>query len=168
MAYTHSLEIRKKMSVNRTGVSCPRKNSEFRHLHKTGLYGSWCKMKSRCLNETDPSYSRYGGRGITVCSDWLDFANFYNDMYEAWVEHKQHNTQTTIDRVDVNGNYCKENCRWATAKEQSNNRQKHNMITFNQETHNLVQWAEKLKIKRSTLAQRIYVYGWSVDRALTT
>jgi hypothetical protein len=147
-----------------------RKNSQFRDLRKKeyAFYDAWCHAKSRCTNKNGHDYHRYGGRGIAFSESWFDFANFYTDMYESWKKHKATNPQTTLDRIDVDGNYCKENCRWATQKVQSNNRRKHNMLTFNQETHNLVQWAEKLHINRSTLAQRIYVYGWSVDKALTT
>jgi hypothetical protein len=147
-----------------------RKNSQFRELRKNenSFYNAWSHAKSRCTNKKGNDYHIYGGRGIKIDKRWLDFSNFYTDMYKSWKEHRNNNSQTTLDRIDVDGNYCKENCRWATKKVQANNRRKHNMITFNNETHNLVQWAEKLKIKRSTLAQRIYVYGWSVDRALTT
>lgn len=168
MAYTHSLETRKKMSANRTGVSCPRKNSEFRHLQKTGFYNSWCKMKSRCLKENDPSYSRYGGRGITVCERWLSFENFYKDMYTQWLFHSRLFPNTSIDRIDNDGSYCKENCRWATKKQQSNNRSSNRIIEHDGQSLSLREWSEKLGIKRTTITQRLDSYGWSVDRALAT
>jgi len=168
MAYTHSLEIRKKMSANRKGISCERKNSEFRHLHKTGFYSSWEKMKSRCLSETNPSYHRYGGRGITICDSWLSFENFYKDMYTRWLFHSKLFKNTSIDRIDNDGNYCKENCRWATNKVQSNNRSSNRMIEHDGKTLNLREWSERLGIKPTTITQRLDYYGWSVDRALTT
>lgn len=150
------------------GIPRLRKNSHFRSLHDTGFYRSWCAMKARCHCPTSYDYSRYGGRGICVSQDWHDFSNFYQDMYESWGEHRRAHLSTTLERIDVDANYSKENCRWATRQEQSNNRRHHNLIQYDGETHNLNQWARKLGIKRSTLAQRIYVYKWPVERALTT
>jgi hypothetical protein len=168
MAYTHSPEISAKISANRTGIPTIRKNSEFRNLHKTGFYNSWCKMKSRCLKENDPSYSRYGGRGITICDRWLSFENFYKDMYSDWLSHSKQFTNTSIDRIDNDGNYSKENCRWATNKVQCNNRRSNRVISHNGVSLNLRQWSERLGIKPTTITQRLDAYGWSVNRALTT
>lgn len=82
------------------------------------LYKTWNNMMQRCNNQNIKSYKDYGGRGITICNEWLDIQNFINDMYPSFEEG------LTLDRIDVNGNYCKENCRWATPIVQARNTRK--------------------------------------------
>lgn len=114
-------------------------------------------MKTRCTNEKVNCFKNYGGRGINFCDKWETFGGFFDDMYLSYKDN------LTLERVDNNGNYSKENCRWATKKEQARNRRTTNLIRGK----TLAEWSEILGIKRSTLAQRFYVYGWSVDRVLT-
>lgn len=99
-------------------------------------------MKQRCYNKKTPSYKYYGGRGITICDKWKDnFTSFYN-----WAIKNGYKENLTIDRVDVNGNYCPENCRWATYSEQARNKRNNHLITFNGETHCIADWADILDV----------------------
>ena len=95
------------------------KNNNFKHgLSYTKEYNAWRGLKNRCLNKNNPKYKDYGGRGITVCDRWLNsFDNFFEDMGICLKD-------LSLDRIDVNGNYCKENCRWATPVEQRNNQRR--------------------------------------------
>lgn len=130
-------------------------------LYKTKTYYAWSSMKTRCYNKKSSKYHRYGGRGITVCASWHDYKNFLEDMGEK-------PNGTSLDRIDNNGNYEPDNCRWATATEQSDNRSVSKIITIDGVGNTLRRWAIKYGLKPSTVSQRIYVYGWNIERALTT
>lgn len=145
------------------GCMTGKKLSELRRKHgksRSGQYKAWYAMKNRCTNESSPFYKYYGGRGISVCDSWKNsFEEFLRDMGDR-------PEGCTLDRIDNNGNYCKENCRWATRKEQQRNRRGNTSIEFNGERMTLSGWAERLCVPRSVLASRVRL-GWSIDRVLT-
>lgn len=125
----------------------------------TNIYRVWIRMNSRCNNPNDKAYSWYGERGIKVCDRWSDFALWMEDMGE------RPTPKHTLERIDVNGNYEPSNCKWATMKEQGNNRRDNIVIRFNGETKTQMQWAEQLGISHSALSKRLK--RWSLQRALT-
>jgi hypothetical protein len=131
-------------------------------IAKTGirLYGIWTKLNSRCSTLTDKAYHRYGGRGVKV--EWESFDDFYNDMAST------HDFSLSLDRIDNNGNYSKENCRWATPKEQANNRRTNRYIEANGLRLTISQWAEHLGIRVNTLNNRLNKWGWDEIKAVTT
>ena len=135
------------------------------------LYGIYAGMKSRCYNPNREKYAVYGGRGIAICDEWLGtygYANFRKWAYDAGYDENAPKGQCTIERIDVNGNYSPDNCRWATNKEQSNNRTTNRFIEFNGERKTLSQWGETTGINPDTIQARIDYRGWSVEKALTT
>jgi len=125
-------------------------------------YPSWRKMKDRCFNPNDTHYDRYGGRGIGVCDKWLSYEGFMEDMGAGYKKG------LTLDRIDNNGDYEPSNCRWATRKEQANNRRNNILFTWDGMKKTMTGWAEHLGVSQSTLSQRYYVYGWSLDKTLNT
>lgn len=129
-----------------------RKIASTRHGHSSRKgnskeYTAWLNMKNRCLDKNNKQYNDYGGRGISVCNEWLNFKNFYNDMGNC--------NGLTLDRVDVNGNYNKENCRWATSIEQSRNKRNNHIITINGVDMTMMEASEKIGIKYDALRQRV-------------
>lgn len=144
------------------GCGCLQGGVETHGMTHSRLYRIWIGMKTRCENPTEPDYHLYGGRGIAICDEWKDFAAF-ND----WAMSNGYRDDLSIDRKNTDGDYCPENCRWATMKEQQNNRRNNRLITHNGKTQSLAQWSAELGISRHTLNSRINLMGWSAERALT-
>lgn len=128
---------------------------------KTKIYRVFSEMKQRCYNKNHKDYKNYGARGIIVCSEWLDdFMNFYN-----WAMDNNYQEGLSIDRIDVNGNYEPDNCRWADRKTQSNNRRNNTSISYNGKTQTLAQWGEELGVDQHTISLRKRK-GWSNKECL--
>ena len=137
--------------------------------HKDRLYKIYVHMCRRCYYKKYEFYHRYGGRGITVCDEWL---NSY-EKFKKWAlangyKEDAPKGECTLDRIDVNGNYEPNNCRWVNNKSQANNRTNNRVITYRNETHTLAEWSEILGIKYETLAARLNKYKWSVEQAFST
>lgn len=132
------------------------------------LYAVWSEMLLRCSNPSNKSYKHYGGRGIKVCNEWQDYLAFKEWAYSHGYNENAKCHECTIDRIDVNGNYCPENCRWATNAEQSVNKQDTVYVELNGERMALSQAAEKLRMNYGTLNSRINKLHWPVEKALST
>jgi hypothetical protein len=130
-------------------------NSDLIHVHAA--------IKQRCNNPKNKEYKNYGGRGITICPEWENFEIFYK-----WAIDNEYAKGLTIDRIDNDGSYEPNNCRWTTCKEQSNNQRRNRLITFEGKTLTLTQWASLKEIKLSTLVSRLDYLKWSIEKALTT
>lgn len=140
------------------------KAGEKRRLYKKTkpLWSTWSSMKDRCSNPNNVKYAIYGERGISVCDWWLKYKNFERDMLSTYKKG------LTLDRIDGDKGYYKENCRWATPKEQARNMRTNRIIEYNGEKRCLSEWSEVLDIPHSTLWNRLGPLGWSVEKAFTT
>ena len=126
-------------------------------------YKSWAHMKGRCYCETNHKYPNYGGRGIAVCDEWVDdFPRFLCDM------GPRPSPKHSIDRIDNDGDYTPDNCRWATPRKQSNNRRSSRLLTYKGQEKTVAQWARYAGIRQHTLAARIDRHGMSVAEAIET
>ena len=141
--------------VNNMTKSCGCLGREIRilALTKHGMtksveFTTWHEMKRRCLGKDKKRIKNYGDRGITVCDRWLKFENFYKDM------GKRPTKKHSIDRIDNSKGYSKDNCRWATSKQQGRNKRNNIMVTYKGETKCLSEWAEVTGLKQALLYQR--------------
>lgn len=127
----------------------PKSARNWKHgLAHTKTYKIWAAMKGRCQNPNDKDYPGYGGRGITVCERWQSFENFYEDMGEKPIDR-------SIDRIENNLGYCKDNCRWATPTEQNNNSTNVHWIEFNGVKDTVVGWSRRLGCPSRVLNTRL-------------
>lgn len=130
----------------------------------TRMYSIWCGMKQRCNGINTSSYKEYGGRGILVCAEWLN--SF--ETFKKWAIENGYTDVLSIDRINNDGNYSSDNCRWAADKEQCRNRRSNRILTNNGIAKTVAEWSEETGIKSNTIRRRIDAYGWDVNKALTT
>ena len=144
----------------RTGhtKSCGCKRNEYiaiaRTTHNgrfTTLYKKWCSMKRRCLNSNEKCFKNYGGRGIKICNEWLQFENFEN-----WAKNNGYKEELTLERINVDEGYNPNNCKWITSKEQARNKQNTVYLIYKNEVLPMQEIAEIEKMNNKTLSTRYY------------
>lgn len=129
----------------------------------TPIYRKWSMMKTRCNNPKRDHYQWYGGKGIKVCNEWLNFENFY-----SWAMTNGYRDDLTIERIDINKGYEPSNCKWIPLKQQAFNKTNTRRLTFNGKTQSLTEWSIELGWKPWVLSTRLNKYHWSVEKALST
>lgn len=139
-----------------------KENPNYQHgLAGERIYQNYFHMIDRCHNPKDHDYIRYGARGINVCDEWRkDKMAFFN-----WAFANGYKKGLTLDRIDNNGDYSPQNCRWVTIKQQQSNKRTNHLVEINGETHTISEWAEISGILKSTIRERI-IHGWSKERLL--
>lgn len=133
--------------------------SSFHGAYRHPLYATWNSMMNRCRNPSNPAYALYGARGISVCPEWEDFAVFIADMGD------RPSSRYSIDRIDNDGNYCKENCRWSNRKTQGVNKRSTRIFSFDGESLCVSDWAKKIGVSNAAMVFRLN--HWPIERALT-
>ena len=152
-------------SIVSCGCQSKERISKLNYRHgksRTRLYNIWCGMKSRCCDVNCASFPKYGGRGIKICDEWFsDFIAFHD-----WALKNGYSSNLTIDRIDVNGDYSPENCRWETPKNQSNNTRRTILISYLGETMSIKNLSEQLGINYHRLYKAIQIYQMDIDDAI--
>jgi hypothetical protein len=120
-------------------------------------------MLRRCDDPSYHAYKNYGGRGIKVCDDWHDFT-----IFRDWVNETRTDISLSLDRIDNDGNYSPDNCKWSTDQEQANNRRTCLYFEINGEVHSLMDWCRILNLPYSLIQSRITACGWSFEQAIST
>lgn len=147
---------------NTKSCGCLRGHNSVHNLSNHRIYKIWTNMKSRCYNKNTINYNRYGGRGIKVCDGWQKFENF-ND----WAIKNGYKENLTLDRINVNGNYEPNNCRWLSVKEQNRNTRTNRLIIYKGETHCVSEWAEILGINAKLIYDRLRK-NWTIEEVFET
>ena len=154
-----------KLGVTKS-CGCLRKSTKPTRKHgesHTKLYNIWNSMIRRCEDPKWHPYKNYGGRGIKVCAEWHDYT-----VFRQWANETRVGEGLTIERLDVNGDYCPENCTWVDRKTQANNRRSCVVYEYNGESHNLTQWCSIYNLPYWTVRSRIVKHGWSFEKAIST
>lgn len=148
------------------GCSARDRLSDINRTHgkrHTRLYNVWCNMRRRCYSSNNSHYKYYGGRGIKVCDEWLGkngFQNFWDWAYSNGYDEDAPHGECTIDRIDVNGNYCPENCQWINSSKQMRNRTDTHWVEFDGEVLSLAEFCDKYGISQSLASARLQ-RGWT-------
>ena len=124
------------------------------------LYVTWCNIHARCENSNNPEYKHYGGRGIRVCDEWKDVTSFI-----GWAEANGYRSGLQIDRIDNNGNYEPDNCRFVTHTGNQNNKRTNRLLTYEGRTQTISQWAKELNVPSDRIRSRLNM-GWNVEDVL--
>ena len=147
----------------RKEILSERQKTHSGYANKEPLYQVWLNMKKRCNNPNDQHYKYYGGRGVSIIPEW---SNNYS-VFRDWALSHGYKKGLSLDRVNVDGNYEPDNCRWATMKTQQNNRRSCKYIEHNGEVHTIKEWSKILEIKYSTLYSRITKYNMPFEVAIS-
>ena len=134
-------------------------------MSHTRLHNIWSRLFYRCYNPKCVHFKHYGGRGIRVCDEWHGTGGFQRFM--KWALSNGYEETLTLDRINVNGNYEPDNCRWITQKQQMNNTRVNRFVSYNGQTHTVAEWSEITGISYATLSQRINKLNWPIEKALT-
>ena len=153
-------------TMNTTSCGCYRKmrlrETQTKHgMARSRIYRTWVNMHERCNDSNNAVYRIYGGRGIEVCEEWRQFERFYE-----WANGSGYTDLLTIDRINNDGNYEPSNCRWATKRDQANNKSTNRYITYDGETLTLAETARKYNIGQELLCGRLRL-NWCIAKALT-
>ena len=158
MCQMHYTRVRR---YGTTDLPTPRPHPNKTHgLTKTSEHNAWMGMRRRCSNPKDKRYEHYGGRGIKVCDRWQSFEAFIEDM------GPKPSPKHSLDRIDNEGDYTPENCRWATHTEQMNNQRRTIMVTIGSRTQSLRNWCRELDIVSIRTARGRVERGWPADQAV--
>jgi hypothetical protein len=132
-------------------------------------------MKKRCCNPNNPQFKYYGGRGITICKEWLNPSKAHHKnategwlTFEAWAINNGYTDELTLDRIDNDKGYSPANCRWTTMQAQCNNKRSNHLITYKGQTKTLKVWCTILNLNYDKTKQRINSLNWSIERAFET
>lgn len=153
-------------SGRQISCGCARKTNRKHMVHggsDSRLYRCWQGIKQRCGCKSANEYERYGGRGIKVCDDWAQSFKSFED----WALANGYSDNLTIDRIDTEGDYTPDNCRWVSYKVQANNKSNNIVIHYQGQTKTLMEWCEVLNLPYSTIHKRIKESGWDYEDALS-
>lgn len=150
---------------------CDTVHGKYKNIMNKRLYEVWQSMRRRCNDNKYPKYQNYGGRGIKICEEWNDlsygYGNFYNWSIENGYDFNAKKLECTLDRIDVNGDYCPENCRWISNIEQQHNKRNNVYITYKNETKCIAEWSKITGISETTIRNRV-AKGWDSEKIFTT